>query len=152
MPLDTEFLWNSVSNTHPATPRRKRCFWFFLQLLAQKERKRFAMCKPITKREKTPLVVFSLFFVCDEKFTLFRALSNDKSSFARCDERRGRCPRPATFLKKGRSKTFIRRVRVYCLSFSMRILSASIAVLMASSVSWFSAVSSLLSMPKAALS
>ena len=30
------------------------------------------------KKEKTTLVVFSLFFVCDEKFTLFRALSNDK--------------------------------------------------------------------------
>ena len=50
--------------------------FFFCGYLLKKERKRFAQCKPITKWEKTPLVVFSLFFAFSEKFTLFRALSN----------------------------------------------------------------------------
>ncbi len=49
-------------------------------------------------------MVFSLFFVCDEffvtdeKFTLFRALSNDKRSFVLCGARPRALPLdPAAF-------------------------------------------------------
>ena len=68
---------------------------------------------------------------------------------------RPRAARPwmgGRFLKKATQKLSKEGVRVYRLSFSMRILSASIAVLMALSVSCCSAASSWLSMPRLALS
>ena len=65
----------------------------------------------------------------------------------------GRCPEPQSLFEKSDTKTFMSwLVRAYCASFWMRILSASMAVRMALSVSCCSADSSSLSMPRLALS
>ena len=65
----------------------------------------------------------------------------------------GRCPEPQSLFEKSDAKTFMSWVvRAYCASFWMRILSASMAVLIALSVSCCSADSSSLSMPRLALS
>ena len=45
-------------------------------------------------------MVFSLFFVYDEKFTLFRALSNDKGVSRSAEATWGSAPRPCEPLKR----------------------------------------------------
>jgi hypothetical protein len=71
---------------------------FFFAAPCSKRTETIFSHKPITKKEKTPLVVFSLFFAKGKKFTLFRALLNDRGCFVLCGARLGTLSQdPASF-------------------------------------------------------